>query len=70
MTFSFHIHWKLRKGLGPDWIDKVAEVGLDDLPSETTEEEAKELAIADFKSERLRNRTKESEYLITDIIRD
>lgn len=67
MEFIFNIHWKLRKGLGPEWIDKVSNIGMDDLPPETTVEEAKQMAICEFKSERYRNGTSEREYIITDV---
>jgi len=50
MEFIFNIHWKLRKGLGPVWVDKVSDIGLDDLPSETTYEEAKQMALANLKA--------------------
>lgn len=67
MEYIFQIHWKLRKGLGPEWVDKVTEVGLDDLPPETTYEEAKEMAINDFKLERYHRGSTEREYTITDV---
>ena len=67
MEYIFQIHWKLRKGLGPEWVDKVSEIGLDDLPPETTYAEAKEMAISDFKSERYNKGTSEREYIITDV---
>ena len=65
MIFVFH--WKLRKGLGPEWEDKFSEVFLDDLPAETTFEEAKQIAIEEFKAERHRNGTTDREYIIKDI---
>ncbi len=65
--YIFVIHWDLRKGLGPEWVHKTTEIGLDDLPEEVTIEQAKEMAVSDFKSERYRNRTSESEYFITDV---
>jgi len=67
MEFVFNIHWKLRKGLGPEWVDNVSNIGLDDLPPETTVEEARQMAISEFKSERYRNGTGEREYIITDV---
>jgi len=67
MEFIFNIHWKLRKGLGPEWVDKVSDIGLDDLPPETTVEEARQMAISEFKSERYRNGTGDKEYIITDV---
>jgi hypothetical protein len=68
MEFGFVIHYKLRKGLGPEWVNKTAEFYYDDLPIEATYEWAKEMAIADFKVERTRNGTHEREYYITDIV--
>lgn len=67
MEYTFQIHWILRKGLGPDWIPKTSTIHLDDLPNETTFEEAKSMAVSDFKAERYRNGTSESTYAITDI---
>lgn len=67
MQFIFNIHWKLRKGLGPEWVDKVSDIGLDDLPEETTLEEAKQMAISEFKSERYHNATGEMDYIITNV---
>lgn len=67
MEYIFQIHWKLRKGLGPEWVDKVSEIGLDDLPPDTTYEEAKAMAISDFKSERYSRGTGDREYIITDV---
>jgi len=63
----FIIHWKLRKGLGPEWINKVSNIGIDDMPSETTASEAIDMAISEFKSERYRNGTGDREYIITDV---
>lgn len=67
MEYIFQIHWKLRKGLGPEWIDKVTEVGLDDLPPETAYDDFRQMAISEFKSERYRNGTGDSEYIIIDV---
>lgn len=68
MMQIFQIHWKLRKGQGPEWVDKVTEVALDDLPPETTYEEAKSMAISYFKLERNHKcTTTEREYIITDV---
>lgn len=68
MSYMFAIHYKLRKGLGPEWVSKVSEIGIDDLPPETNVDEAKEMALSDFKTERYRNGTMEAEYIITEIV--
>ena len=67
MEYTFNIHWQLRRGLGPEWVNKITGIGLDDLPSETTFEEAKQMAIDEFKAERRRNGTTDKEYIITDV---
>ncbi len=74
MEYIFIIHWKLRKGLSAEFVDKVTEIGLDDLPADTTYEEAKEMALNDFKMqrcgkgcEREYRGTNERDYEITDI---
>lgn len=67
MEYTFEIHWQLRKGLGPDWIDKHETIFLDDLPSETTFEEAKNMAVFQFKVNRAAAATSDSEYIIKDI---
>ena len=63
----FNIHWRLRKGLGPEWIDKVSDIGLDDLPLDVTVSEARQIAIDEFKMDRYKNGTTEREYIITDV---
>lgn len=67
MEYMFHIHWKLRKGLGPQWVDKVSDIFLDDLPDETTAEEARQMAKEQFKQDRYKSGTSEQEYIIKDI---
>lgn len=67
MAYIFIIHWQLRKGLGPEWVNKTTDIGLDDLPEDVTLDEAKQMAISDFKHERYRNGSSEQEYLITDV---
>lgn len=67
MFYAFMIHWRLRKGLGPEWVDKVSEFAFDDLPPETSYEEAKQMAISEFKSERYKKGTSDKEYTITDV---
>lgn len=42
---EFSVHIKLRKGLGPDWVDKHISVGLDDIPEEMTEVEIRAMVI-------------------------
>jgi hypothetical protein len=69
MLFVVNIHWKLRKGLGPEWTDKVTSIGVDDLPEETTAEEGKQIAIEQFKTDRLfkKEGNVRQPYLITDV---
>ena len=64
----FIFHYKLRKGLGPEFIEKVEDVALDDLPSELSEYEIKEMAKSEFWSRRFARGTKEREVIITDIL--
>lgn len=58
----------MREGLGPEWVHRVSDIGLDDLPAGTTYEEAKEMAIGEFKLERHKHGTHQAEYEITDIL--
>lgn len=48
---EFAVHFKLRKGLGPEWVDKTIFVGLDDVDPETTEFELKQMAINEAESQ-------------------
>lgn len=67
MEWIVVIHWKLRRGLGPDFEGRVSEICLDDLPEETTWQEAQEIAVSEFKSERYRRGTRKNEFYITDV---
>lgn len=69
MMQIFVFHYKLRKGLGSDWVQKTEDVALDDLPSELSDYEIKEMARSEFKSRRSQRGTRDSEYVITDIVR-
>lgn len=42
---EFNILFSIRKGLGPEWVDKVIAVGLDDLPFDLDEDQIKRIAI-------------------------
>lgn len=64
----FIFHYKLRKGLGPEFIKKIEEVAMDDLPSELSEYEIKEMAKSEFWSRRIAKGTREREVIITDIL--
>lgn len=69
MMHIFIFHYKLRKGLDPEWVNRTEDVALDDLPTELNDYEIKEMAKREFKSRRSQKGTRESEYIITDIIR-
>lgn len=68
MFYLFHIHYKIRKGLSAEFISKIEDVGLDDLPSEVTLEEAKQIAVDEFKHRRMCRGTSERDYVIIDIV--
>lgn len=40
----YNVLVSIRKGLGPDWMDKKFPVGLDDLPADMSESEKKQNA--------------------------
>jgi hypothetical protein len=40
----FNVHFLIRKGLGPDYMPKVLNVALDDLPEDLTEWEIRDMA--------------------------
>ncbi|MBK7337811.1 MAG: hypothetical protein IPJ00_17365 [Saprospirales bacterium] len=70
MDCLFHIHYLLRKGLGPDWVEKVEDIFLDDMEEDTTPSEAEAIAVAQFKENRRRQNIEryENNYRITEII--
>lgn len=41
----FNILFSIRKGLGPEWMDKNFVAALDDLPDDLTETEIKVMAV-------------------------
>jgi hypothetical protein len=67
MMKVFVIHYSLRKGLGPEWVNKTEEIAFDDLSEDTTDCEVKEMAIAEFKSIRHKKGTSEREYIINEV---
>lgn len=67
MMYVFIIHYKLRKRLGPEWIDKTDTIALDDLPETTTRYEAQEMAKFEFHGNRSRQRTHRTEYELIEI---
>lgn len=70
MDCLFHIHYLLRKGLGPDWVEKVEDIFFDDLLDETTPAEAEAMAMAEFHENRRRGDVEGCgiNYRITEII--
>ena len=43
------VHCSVRKGLGPDWVDREVIVGLDDLPEDTSDEDIRLLVSSEAK---------------------
>ena len=70
MEYLFHIHYLLRKGLGPDWVEKCEDIYLDDLPEETTPAEAESIAMAEFHANRRRQNIEryENNYRVTEVV--
>lgn len=42
---QFEVFFSIRKGLGPDWFDKIISVGLDDVPKDMSELSIRKMAI-------------------------
>ncbi|WP_109098156.1 hypothetical protein [Aquimarina sp. AU58] len=49
--YSFTIHVSIRKGLGPEWFQKVFTVDYKDIDPDITIEELKEWAKEDVRSQ-------------------
>lgn len=45
------VHCKVRKGLGPEWIDKTIEVFLDDIEPSTRQSEIDDMVRRDVMGE-------------------
>lgn len=67
MIGIFLVTYSVRKGLGPDWIKKTMEIGIDDIEPGTTEKEMLEMAKLEFKDEMSRSGLSKSEYEIEEI---
>ncbi len=49
MSYQFEVHFLVRKGCGPEWVEKRIPIFMDDVDPEATEEDAKEMAIDEAK---------------------
>lgn len=54
MSATYEFEYSVRKGLGPEWVNKPLTVFLDDLPQELTDYEIECTAINEAET-RLRN---------------
>lgn len=68
MEAHFVVYYSLRKGLGPDWIKKQQEIGLDDIELGTPKYEILDMIRGEFKDQMRRSGSGEREYIIEDII--
>lgn len=70
MEYLFHIHYLLRKGLGPEWVEKCEDIYLDDLPEDTTPAQAEAMAMAEFHANRRRSYPEgyENNYRVTEVV--
>jgi hypothetical protein len=50
MEAHFAVHFMIRKGLGPEYKEKVIEVGLDDIEPDTSDAELKSMAKLEAES--------------------
>lgn len=44
-------HCRVMKGCGPEWVDKIVEVFIDDLDTNTSDSEINEMVRQDIKSQ-------------------
>lgn len=44
MLRVFNVLFSIRKGLGPEWLDKYIVVAFDDLPEDTSEWDVRQMA--------------------------
>lgn len=51
MEAYFAVHFILRKGMGPEHVPHLVNVGLDDIDPGTTEEEIREMVLLDAESQ-------------------
>ncbi|UOB18599.1 hypothetical protein [Abyssalbus ytuae] len=61
------VHCKVRKGLGPDWINKDIEIFLDDIEPGTNESMINDMIIYEAKEELRQTGYNENSYRILEI---
>lgn len=69
MEKIYNVHYKLRKGLGPEWVNKVEVIAFDDLPSDIMDHELDDMVRSEFKYRRAQRGTKTTEYIIQEIVK-
>lgn len=67
MERHFAVHFSVRKGLGPEWREKIIEVGFDDIEPHVQEWEIIDMAKAEAKAELHRIGYSEQSYIYKDI---
>lgn len=48
---EFEVYFRVRKGNGPAWVDKHVKVYFDDLPTDLTAEQVRQMAKEEAKKE-------------------
>lgn len=51
MMYCYNVIFSVRKGLGPEWVEKTVVIAIDDIEKGTPEYEIKEMAKMEAKAE-------------------